>query len=54
MNLESPAEYALTSVPMQKRFAAEHCCEVFCDTLEHFLGWIHGSTTFFWLLTKSP
>merc|ERR1711972_795919 len=29
--------HPLTGVPMEERLAAEHCCEVLCDTLEHLL-----------------
>merc|ERR1719273_3044639 len=30
--------HPFTCVPMQESFSAEHCCEVFSDTLEHFLN----------------
>merc|ERR1739845_272828 len=30
--------HALPSVPMQECFTPEHCCEVFGNSLEHFLN----------------
>merc|ERR1711957_528141 len=29
--------HTLTGVPMQESLATEHCCKIFCNSLEHFL-----------------